>query len=60
MILTRSCDHSFTGCEFSLLTADMKYAPASKNKVDLIRSSVTVNSLVLTGLKAVEIAKIIP
>jgi hypothetical protein len=37
----------------------MKYAPASKNKVDLIRSSVTVNALVLTGLKAVEIAKII-
>jgi hypothetical protein len=37
----------------------MKYTPAPKNKVDLIRSSVTVNPLILTGLKAVEIAKII-
>src|SRR5690349_19750580 len=37
VVLTRSCDYRFSRCEFLLLTRDVKYTFAAKNKVDLIR-----------------------
>src|SRR5262245_20062982 len=58
MLLARPRNNGFAGCQFPLLTSDVEPASALQNEINLIRFSMAVNPLILSGFQTIEIAKI--
>ena len=59
MRLIRSRDDRLTGAEFLLVSGNMERTLAAKDKIDLIRFGMSVDTLILTGFQTIDVEKVL-
>src|SRR5947209_5356364 len=59
MRLIRSRDHRLTDAEFLLVAGNMEHTFAAKNKIDLIRFGMRVDTLILPGFQTIDVEEVL-